>query len=238
MRWEAAGQLVVLLTDLLARRCGTGEMRRNTEDGKPPRQAGQAGRTCNNANPALAVNLTRSGNRLGACQVIKNSAPAPPLVTGRGTSRTEPASISRVRPCSPSAITAPSSRPTARQAPCGGLAPRLRMRLLGYRERVLVVGLRAGDAEVAREVAEDLGHGPQGNQHRVGSGGTGGEGQQRLVVGFGARGVVKSDGEQAADAGLEQPAAVPAYRAEGGGHRPRLGGAVGSDQPERVQLGE
>ncbi len=33
--------------------------------------------------------------------------------------------------------------------------------LLGDGERVLVVGLRAGDAEVAGEVAEDLRHGPE-----------------------------------------------------------------------------
>jgi hypothetical protein len=35
--------------------------------------------------------------------------------------------------------------------------------MLGNGERVLVVVLRAGDAEVAGEVAEDLGHGPEGN---------------------------------------------------------------------------
>ena len=43
------------------------------------------------------MNLTRSGSRLGAYQVIKNSAPAPALITGRGTYRTEVVSISRIR---------------------------------------------------------------------------------------------------------------------------------------------
>src|SRR5262249_44378344 len=58
----------------------------------------------------------------------------------------------------------------------GGLAPWFHVRMLGNGERVLVVGLRAGDAEVAGKVAEDLGDGPEGNQHRVGSGGPRGEG--------------------------------------------------------------
>src|ERR1039458_7555696 len=40
------------------------------------------------------------------------------------------------------------------------------------------------------------------------------------------------------DAGQEQPAAVPANRAEGGGHHARLGGAAGGGEPERVQLWE
>src|SRR5258708_33560444 len=88
--------------------------------------------------------------------------------------------------------------------------------MLGNGERVLVMGLRTVDAEVAGEVAEDMGYGPEGNQHRVGSGGPGGERQQRLVGGFGAVAVVESDGEQAANAGQEQPAAVPANGAEGG----------------------
>src|SRR5262249_26823506 len=101
----------------------------------------------------------------------------------------------------------------------GGLAPWFHVRMFGNGERVRVVGLRAGNAEVAGEVAEDLGNGPEGNQHRVGSGGPGGEGQQRLVGGFGALAIIESDSEQAADAGLEQPAAVPADRAEGGGYR-------------------
>jgi hypothetical protein len=42
---NAAGQLVVLLTDLLTRRCGTGETWRDAGDGQPARWAGQAGRT-------------------------------------------------------------------------------------------------------------------------------------------------------------------------------------------------
>ena len=46
-------------------------------------------------------------------------------------------------------------------------------------------------------------------------------------VAYDARGpkfaVIESDSEQAADAGQEQPAAVPANRAEGGGHRASLG---------------
>src|SRR5258708_37100447 len=110
------------------------------------------------------------------------------------------------------------------QAPDRGLAPRLHVRMLGDGERVLVVGLRAGDAEVAGEVAEDLGHGPEGNQHRVGSGGAGCEGQQRLVGGFGALAVIEGDGEQGADAGQEQPEAGPGEGGGGGGPPPRGGG--------------
>jgi hypothetical protein len=35
-------------------------------------------------------------------------------------------------------------------------------RMLGNGERVFAVGLRTVDAEVAGEVAEDMGHGPEG----------------------------------------------------------------------------
>jgi hypothetical protein len=64
---------VVLLTDLLTRRCGTGETRRNAGDGKPPRQAGQAGRT----STLEILRDGRDGCRLSHNPEVAGSNPAP-----------------------------------------------------------------------------------------------------------------------------------------------------------------
>src|SRR5580692_5646940 len=84
------------------------------------------------------------------------------------------------------------------QASHGGFAPRFYARLFGYGERVPVVGFRAGEAEVAGEISEDLGGGPEGHDHVVGSDWPGGVGQERLISGFGPFEVIDGDGEQAA----------------------------------------
>src|ERR1700733_9637450 len=90
------------------------------------------------------------------------------------------------------------------QASHGGFAPRFYARLLGYGERVPVVGFRTGEAEVAGEVAEELGGGPESRDHDDFDW-VGGVGQEILVSGFGPFAVIDGDGEQAADAGHEQP---------------------------------
>jgi hypothetical protein len=90
------------------------------------------------------------------------------------------------------------------QAPDGGFTLRLHVRPLGYGQRVPVVPFCLWTAEVAGDVAENLGRWPKRRQ-RLGPRRLCGERQQCPVSGFGALAVIDGDGEQAADAGPEQP---------------------------------